>query len=273
MILDNRIWWGERGENFPRIKKYISEVAKGIIPSTWWTREFAGDNQESQRELRRIFRVDEQSFATPKPTSLIKRILQISTQPGDLILDAFAGSGTTGEAVLQLNLDNNENRHFILVEIDSNIAQNITAERLRRVINGYDWTDQKGNTRHEEGLGGGFRFCELGPTLFDANGQIRPDVSFPDLARHVYFTETGQPLPPGAEESALLGVSKGSAVYLLYNGVMRDAGNVLTPETLALLPPCDGPKVIYADGCKIGRERLRELGITFKQIPYEVKVR
>ena len=109
--------------------------------------------------------------------------------------------------------------------------------------------------------------------MFDSFGQIRSEVSFADLARHVFFTETGQPLPGGVEENALLGTSNGSAVYLLYNGVMRDSGNVLTPQTLAEIPFYDGPKIIYADGCKVSRERLRELGITFKQIPYEIKVR
>jgi len=80
-------------------------------------------------------------------------------------------------------------------------------------------------------------------------------------------------LPADAEENALLGVSNEIAVYLLYNGVMRNSGNLLTPQALEKLPPYDGPKVIYADGCKIGRERLREIGITFKQIPYQIKVR
>lgn len=157
--------------------------------------------------------------------------------------------------------------------MENNIAKNITAERLRRVTVGYDWEDSKGILHHVEALGGDFRYCELGPTLFDQFGQIRSEVSFTDLARHVFFTETGQPLPAGEEKNALLGECNGMAVYLLYNGVMRHSGNVLTPQTLEVLPPYDGPKVIYADGCKIGRERLRELDVTFKQIPYQIKVR
>lgn len=156
--------------------------------------------------------------------------------------------------------------------MDPKISQNITDERLCRVIRGYDWKDQKGNNRHVEGLGGGFRFCELGPTLFDASGQIRSEVGFPDLAAHVFFTETGQPLPAPVDGSTpLLGSANGSAVYLLYNGVIRDQGNVLTPQTLESLPPFDGPKVVYGDGSKIGRERLRSLCVSFKQIPYEIR--
>jgi site-specific DNA-methyltransferase (adenine-specific)/adenine-specific DNA-methyltransferase len=233
------------------------------------------------------------AFETPKPVRLIERIVQLATNPGDLVLDSFAGSGTTGHAVLQLNRQDGGNRRFILVEMERDIARAITAERLRRVIQGYTWRDQKGNERREEGLGGSFRYCELGPTLFDAAGRIRPEVTYADLAQHVFFIETGQPLPftpPSLVEPALslskgkgaggsgplLGVANGIAVYLLYNGVLRDrssaGGNVLTNAVLTSLPPHDGPKVVYGTGCRLSPERLRQLGITFRQIPYEIKV-
>jgi site-specific DNA-methyltransferase (adenine-specific)/adenine-specific DNA-methyltransferase len=189
-------------------------------------------------------------------------------------------------------MEDGGSRRFILVEMDKNIAENITAERLKRVAQGYTYQDQKGNTREEEGLGGGFRYCELGATLFAADGQIREEVKYSDLAQHVYFVETGQPLPispPSRAEryaieaqkgkgalSPLLGTSNGTAVYLLYNGVLKDkranGGNVLTRAVLQSLPKHDGPKVIYGTGCLLSEEKLRELGITFRQIPYEVKV-
>jgi site-specific DNA-methyltransferase (adenine-specific)/adenine-specific DNA-methyltransferase len=175
--------------------------------------------------------------------------------------------------------------------MDSNIAQNITAERLKRVVQGFEWKDQKGNARKEAGLGGGFRYCELGATLFDANGQIREEVSYNDLAQHVYFVETGQPLTPnpspksgrGGRETPLLGIHNGTAIYLLYNGILKDkrakGGNVLTRAMLRSLPPSIPPKggtdvtqkIIYGTGCLLSEEKLRELGITFRQIPYEVK--
>jgi site-specific DNA-methyltransferase (adenine-specific)/adenine-specific DNA-methyltransferase len=272
-VQNNSLWWGVQKENkVPACKKFLSQVQDGIVPVTWWPFEDVGHTDEAKKEVLKILG-SLPGYITPKPTRLIKRIIQIAADPSDIILDAFAGSGTTGDAVIQLNHEDGGDRRFILVEMDSNIAQNITAERLRRVIQGYDWKDQKGNIRHEEGLGGSFRYCELGPTLFDRFGQIRPEVSFADLARHVFFTETGQPLPDNSEESALLGSANGTAVYLLYNGVMRDAGNMLTPQTVEALPPAAGPKVVYADGCRLSRERLRELGITFKQIPYEIRVR
>jgi site-specific DNA-methyltransferase (adenine-specific)/adenine-specific DNA-methyltransferase len=278
LISENRIWWGADGKNFPRLKKFRSDAREGIVPSTWWDREFAGDNQESRRELRALFPDwEEDVFATPKPVHLIERILQIATDKNSLVLDSFAGSGTTAHAVLQANKADDGNRRFILVEMESNIAQNITAERLRRVIQGYTWKDQQGKQHREEGLGGGFSYCELGATLFDADGQIRHEVKFDELARHVFFVETGEPLPKRANgRTPFLGVARGVGVYLLYNGVLRDksrdGGNVLTSEILSALPKHDGPKVIYGTGCRIGAARLKRAGITFRQIPYEVKV-
>lgn len=149
---------------------------------------------------------------------------------------------------------------------------------MKRVAKGYTYRDQKGNEKFEPGLGGGFRFCELGATLFDPTGQIRPEVTYADLAQHIYFIETGAPLPQGEQaQFPLLGVHNGTAVYLLYNGVLKDkspqGGNVLTFPLLATLPEHLGPKIIYGNGCRIGALRLQEMGITFKQIPYEIRER
>ena len=276
LMNEGRIWWGAKGGNFPRLKKYLAETTDGVVPSTWWTREVAGDNQESRRELRRIFHdAADDAFSTPKPTRLIERILQISTNPGDLILDSFAGSGTTGHAVLKLNKENDEKepRRFILVEMESKISKEVTAERVRRVAEGYK------NEKNEkvEGLGGGFRYCELGESLFDEKGKIRETVSFADLARHVYFTETGEPLPrERVTKSPFLGACRGVGIYLLYNGILDDkranGGNVLTRSVLAKLPKFDGQKVIYCAGCLLGRDRLQAERILVRQTPYEIKV-
>ncbi|MDP3285682.1 MAG: hypothetical protein Q8M56_14720, partial [Desulfobacterales bacterium] len=108
-------------------------------------------------------------------------------------------------------------------------------------------------------------------------GNIRPTVSFPDLARHVYFSETGEPLPATTTlNNPILGIYNGVAVYLLYNGILKDkaqrGGNVLTTSVLASLPVHKGPKVIYGTACRIDRERLRRDGISFKQLPYKLKV-
>jgi adenine-specific DNA-methyltransferase len=190
-------------------------------------------------------------------------------------LDSFGGSGTTGHAVLKVNAANPDKdaRHFILVEIEPKIAREVTRERVSRAAIGY--TNAKGNEVH--GLGGGFRFCELGEPLFDEAGHIRETVKFGELARHVYFSETGEPLPrERVPNSPLLGVCRGLAIYLLFNGILGDktsnGGNVLTRKTLAKIPPFDGPKVIYCAGCLIGAERLAEEGITVRQTPYEIRV-
>jgi len=221
------------------------------------------------------FADSESVFITPKPTRVIERILQIATNPGDLVLDSFAGSGTTGHAVLKLNqaAPDQEPRGFILVEIEPSIARDVTAERVRRVAEGYD--NAKGE--HVEGLGGGFRYCELGEPLFDESGKIRETVAFADLARHVYFTETGEPLPvENVPTSPFLGPCRGVGIYLLYNGILgdksADGGNVLTRAVLANLPSFDGPKVIYCAGCLLGRDRLNAERIIVRQTPYEVKV-
>ena len=129
----------------------------------------------------------------------------------------------------------------------------------------------------EEGLSGGFSYCELGPTLFNAQGQIREEVGYHELAQHVFFTETGEPLPEMTKKDRpLLGASNGVGVYLLYNGVLKDktpeGGNVLTRTVLNSLPSHDGPKVIYGTGCLLSDQILQQLGVVFRQIPYEVKV-
>jgi site-specific DNA-methyltransferase (adenine-specific)/adenine-specific DNA-methyltransferase len=175
---------------------------------------------------------------------------------------------------LQLNKEAGGNRRFILVEMESITARDITAERVKRVAQGY--TNAKGEK--VEGLGDGFRFCELGEKMFDESGKIRDTVRFADLARHVYFTETGEPLPrERVVKSPLLGITGGGvAVYLLYNGILKDksvdGGNVLTSATYALLPAHIGPKVIYAAGCRFSRERQKRENLTFKQTRYAIRL-
>ena len=279
-IEEGRILFPKKTSGRPREKVFLLELQTestgfpSVIDDVF--------TAQGSAQIRQI--LGSQVFAFPKPSDLIAELIRQTTKQDDLILDSFAGSGTTGHAVLQMNQEDGGNRRFILVEMDENISKNITAERLKRVSQGYEWKDQKGNKKKEEGLGGGFRFCTLGETLFDSDGQIRREVSFEDLARHVYFTETGQPLPerpprsgrPRRSDSPLLGVHNGVAVYLLYNGIMkdksRDGGNVLTRPLLAELPEHDGAKVIYGNGTLLGENTLRSLGITFRQVPYEIKV-
>lgn len=205
----------------------------------------------------------------------MQQIIQIASNPGDLILDSFAGSGTTGHAVLKLNHSAPQSapRRFILIEMESGIARKITAPRIARVAKGY--TNSKG--LQVDGIGGDYRFCELGDSLFDHEGQIGETVTFRDLAHHVFFVATGEPLPGDSDlKTPLLGAVNGVGVYLLFNGILGDksihGGNVLTREILASLPPHDGTRIIYGNGCRISLERLRRENIIFRQVPYEVRV-
>jgi adenine-specific DNA-methyltransferase len=237
-----------------------------------------GTNEDATEELRNLFSDRERlPFDFPKPSSLVQFLVRAVCKDDKeaIILDSFSGSGTTAQAVLQLNTEDKGHRKFVLVEIDPQIARTITAERVRRVISGY----KKPNGERVEGTGGAFRYCELGEPLFDAEGDVRKNITFAELARHVYFTETGEPLPrERVKKSPLLGItSNGVAVYLLYNGILEDksvnGGNILMSKTLALLPAHPGPKVLYAAGCRLSNARLKREGITFKQTPYAIKLK
>jgi adenine-specific DNA-methyltransferase len=174
-------------------------------------------------------------------------------------------------------------RHFILVQLpfeneeqrkqNASLCKELTTKRVLAVSTGY--TTRKGE--QVEGLGGGFRFCELGEPLFDERGQIKPSVRFADLARHVYFTETGEPLPrERVSNTPFLGECRSVGIYLLFNGILGDksagGGNILTRGVLAQLPKFDGQKVIYCAGCLLGKDRLEAERIIVRQTPYEIKV-
>lgn len=273
MLRDKRVWFGENGDKVPRIKQFLSEVQKGIVPMSIWKHLDVGHNQEAKQELNNFISYSF-DFETPKPVRLIKRVLQLASNKDSLILDSFAGSGTTGHAVMQLNKEDQGERRFILVEIDSNISKNLTRERLKKVSGGY----KKLNGEKTEGLGSGFRYCKLGAPCFNEHGKINEEVTFIDLARHVYFTETGQPMQKQAKASSpLIGLFQETAIYLLYNGILKDkkpnGGNVLTQLVLDHLPKHAGTKVVYGTACRLSSARLKRENIIFKQTPYEIRGR
>jgi adenine-specific DNA-methyltransferase len=206
-----------------------------------------------------------------KPEALIRKVLELATNPGDLVLDSFLGSGTTAAVAHKTG------RRWLGVELEKH-AETLCVPRLLKVADGTDL----GGITNDLGWkgGGGFRYVRLGDALFDEHGRINETkVSFADLARHVYFSETGEPLPKErvSAKTPLLGVHHGRAVYLLYNGILKDksvdGGNVLATTTLEHLPPHDGPKVVYAAGCRFSKARLEREGITFKQTPYAIRIR
>lgn len=274
---DGRIWWGKNGSSVPRLKRFLSEVKDGVVPQTLWLHEDVGHTQEAKKEVLAMvpFANSGEVFITPKPLRLIERILEIATDKDSIVLDSFAGSGTTGHAVLSMNRKDGGNRRFLLVEMEPTIAEQVTAVRLRNAIEGYQHIKTK---KDVPGLSGDFQYCTLHTPLFDEYGQIRPTVAFPELATHVFFTATGRPLCPSGQigETPFLGEEDGVGYYLLYNGILKDTnpetGNVLTVDVLRTLPPYGGPRIIYADGCLLPSDRLKQEKITFRQIPYEVKV-
>jgi adenine-specific DNA-methyltransferase len=158
---DNRIWWGKSGDNRPGIKRFLSEVRSGVVPQTLWTWQDVGSTRHSKQELSKILsQVDDpELFTTPKPVSLLQRILGIGTGKDSLVVDFFAGSGTTAHAVHKLNKEDGGNRRVILVssteateeEPGKNLCRDVCAERVRRVIEGYG---------EQAALGGDFAYLK-----------------------------------------------------------------------------------------------------------------
>lgn len=251
----------------PYTREFAPEDPRRPYPSIWAD---LPTMRQAKAFLRDVFNTTD-LFDTPKPVELIERILQMMNDPSALVLDSYAGSGTTGHAVLKQNAEDGGNRRFLLVEMDDRIATRVSTERVKKVAEGY--TPDGGE--QVEGLGGGFQFCRLSAEpLFDADGQIRADVKFAQLAEFVWFAETGTGFT-GTADSPLLGIHEGRAIYLLYNGILKDksvaGGNVLTGPVFDVLPKFSGPKVIYAAANRMGARAARE-GITFKQTPYALEV-
>ena len=283
MVEDNRVWFGKSGNNVPAIKRFLSEVKQGVACQTIWKYKEVGHSQEGKKEINNIF-PESTVFDTPKTTRLIQRIIQIATDKDSIILDSFAGSGTTGHAVLKQNAEDGGNRKFILVEMDKDIAENVTSERIKRVGNGY--TNAK--DKEIEGIGGSFQYCRLSEEpLFKADGPIRSDVTFYQLAEFVWFMETGTGLNASNlnlqknNSTPYLGQYKDRAIFLLYNDILKDksdvGGNVLNGRTLELLeqalPDFKGQKIVYGARTRFDKTKLARLNITFHQLPYELAVK
>ena len=220
--------------------------------------------EEAGVELAKLF--DEKCvFEYPKPVSLLKYIINFLCDKDALVLDSFAGSGTTAQAVLELNKEDGGNRKFILCEMLPKVAEPITRERVKRVIDRDGLQEQTG-----------FKFAKLGEKVFTSDGDINPKISYIDLARHVFFMATGTPLDSAKTEfdSPLVGVSNDVAIYLLYNGILKDSsvqgGNRLTQKVLATLPKHNGVKIIYGTACGLSESVLRKNNIVFRQIPYTI---
>ena len=262
----------ENGEDLDLLRLSSNNKPEHYIPisdyklgNSLWIDILSGGSAE----LKRIFKI--KVFDNPKPTELIKRIIKMAALDKDaIILDSFAGSGTTGDAVLQLNKDDNGNRRFILIQLDEKFKEplklpdgknfneviELTVERIKRVIN-------------SENYKGGFEFCELDKPLFNEEGQIEEECSFEQLATYIYFTETNTNLDKKIIDKHFIGDYDGTEFYLLFN---EKGKNVLNKDFLKKINKNYKNKIIYADKCLIDDKTLEKYKIKFKQIPYEVKV-
>lgn len=260
---DKRIWWGKNGDSVPRIKKFLSEAKQGVVPTTLWSYKDAGQNADAKQEIRKVFEHESEIFTTPKPTRLIERILQIAADPDSIILDSFAGSGTTAHAVLNMNKADGGNRKFILVEM-MDYADSITAERVKRVINGYGE-----GKKAVEGTGGNFSYYELGPVLLLPDGNLNEEVGPQKIREYVYYMETKEPMPAEqpADEPYFMGLCRNTAYYFYYE---RENVTTLDHAFLATIQTKAEGYTIYADLCAIPQETLHKHNITFKKIPRDI---
>lgn len=219
--------------------------------SIFYRAEYSSGNGTAQ--LKSIF--GEKVFNNPKPLELISDFIKIGSEKDSIILDSFAGSGTTAHAVLQLNKeDKDSNRKFILVEMEEKIARKITSERVRRVA---------------KTLGGSFEYVMLGDTLFESSGAINQKVSFQDLASYIYFIETHTNINPKRIKDNFIGEYNGQEFYLLFKEKDK---NILNRVAVLKIGKSKLPKIVYADKCLLDQNILDKYGIIFKQIPYSVKI-
>jgi adenine-specific DNA-methyltransferase len=271
-VAEKLIWWGKTGRNaVPSLKRFRNKLrSEGTNAQTVWLWDEVSHTQDGRKEQLSL--IPDDPFPTPKPEKLIQRIIELASEHGDLILDTFAGSGTTGAVAHKIG------RKHIGVEMGDHAVTHIVP-RYRKVIDG----DDTGGISEVVGWegGGGFRFCTLGEPLFDADGNVSEAVTFPDLAAHIFFCDTGSPLPKRVDgSSSLIGSFQGRAIYLLFNreamGFPKaETGNVLTASVLESLPLPEpgftGPRVVYGEGCTVPDDRLASAGVNFRQVPYQIE--
>lgn len=263
--------------NEPRAKRYLSEVQEGQPPDVFLSPEIVGFNKEGTSELRNIFG-EGGVFPQPKPVKFIKFLLELLRSKDAIILDSFAGSGTTAHAVVEQNREDGGNRRFILVEVEPKIAREITSVRLERVSEGYTY-EQKGKLQHVFGTGGTFSYYHVGETFLE-----KQEISFSEMAQLLFFKETGTPMSVDTalslvegdspsyssctadekRQRAFLGSADGVGVYLL------NSDDILTEELINRLPKHDGSKIIHCGGTQLTEGTLKQLGITFRQMPYNL---
>ncbi|MDR0836581.1 MAG: site-specific DNA-methyltransferase [Tannerella sp.] len=266
---ENKIWFGSKGDAVPRMKKYLPEMKDGVTPKSIWAYDEVGSNDDAKKPIKELF--GKNLFDSPKPVELLKRIIELSTNRNDIILDSFAGSGTTAHAVLELNKEDSGNRQFILVE-QEDYANSITAERVRRVIKG---VPSAKNEILKQGTGGTFSYFELGQAI-ELESLLRGNnlPSYTEFARYLFYTATGEEFSEKAvnESTGFIGESTTYEVYLIYKpDVEWLKQNALTLQGCQSLPPFKGKQRLVFAPCKyVDDDTCRIFRIDFCQLPYAI---
>ena len=255
-----RIEWVNGRNGWTPYYKIYAEEQTERPPETIWYNKDVGSNRTSMNQIKAIFR-DGKSFDTPKPVGLVERILEIASEKDSIVLDSFAGSGTTAHAVLNMNKADGGHRKFILVEM-MDYADSITAERVKRVIQGYG----EGKSA-VEGTGGNFSFYDLGEPLL-VGDCLNEAVAPEKIREYIWFMETKTPYAPPAGDSPYYLGNHNSTGYYFYYEPQRVT--VLDYAFLATIKEKADGTVIYADRCSIGEDKLAQMGITFKKIPRDI---
>jgi len=260
LISENRIIWPNIPSGRPRKKQYLNELNtdytgySSIIGENVYTRD---GNKEQMEIWGRIV------FDFPKNSMIIEELIEQVAEKSDIILDSFAGSGTTAHAVLNMNKADGGNRKFILIET-MDYANSITAERIKRVIKGYGEDKRK-----VEGTGGNFSFYELGERMLLDNGTLNPDIDLERIREYIWYTETRTEYKPIQNDDTKYYLSKynDTAYYFYYE---KERVTNLDNDFLAQIKTKSDYYVIYADLCSISEKKLQEYNITFKKIPRDI---
>ena len=270
--IDNRLWFGTKGDAIPSLKRFLSEVKDGVVPTSIWGRDEVGDNQEATQETKEI--LGERAFSTPKPHRLIQRILQIAINKDAIILDSFAGSGTTAHSVLKLNSQDKGNRRFILIEM-MDYAETITAERVHRVMSGYTrkGTSSEGSKK-VAGLGGSFDYYTVGEAIFNADESLNESVGSEVIRNYVAYSE-GIPIENRtAQDNAyspyLIGLNSDTAWIFYYEPEAVTCLDLDFLGTLNFGANKPSTAIIYADKCLLTKAFMVKHGIIFKKIPRDI---
>ena len=275
LLENDEIYFGKDGKGRPTLKRFLCDVKSGIPHGTIWDDVPMGNRgtAEIQELLGNV-----NAFDTPKPMGLVRQILEMATGPDDIVLDSFAGSGTTAHAVLALNKEDGGNRKFILVECED-YADTITAERVRRVINGVPNARDK---TLQAGLGGSFTYCALGEPI-DPEGMLTGENLPPWSALAAYLLHTASGLAAAGEltpqdDNGRFYEDADTIYHLIYKAdtdfLRSDAAmlNQVRAQQISEAVSKEGKRaVVFGAGKYMSQRVLTDLNITFCQLPYEIR--